>query len=229
MSDSTILREDVKYLTTRNWSILPLVEEIVREKSLNITSCLDVGSGARPKIEWFLKTYGQSSSFCALEVDKKLRKKLDSMGVFSVASFEEINSKGYDLTLLLEVLEHLKPDDSLSFLQKVANNTNTLLAMTVPNFEYWDENLKQLEKYRLIRWIPDHFRIYEPDSPNFHRHRQRMTPEILYDYLSLAFPRPTWKVFIFRAWPWEIIDRSISNRRQKFYFKIFAVAIRENS
>jgi hypothetical protein len=70
MSDSILLRKDVKYLTTSNWSVLPLVEDIVSESSLNIKSCLDIGSGSRPKIEWFSETYGKSSSFCALK-DKK--------------------------------------------------------------------------------------------------------------------------------------------------------------
>lgn len=226
MSDSILLRKDVKYLTTPNWSVLPLVENIVSERSLSIKSCLDIGSGTRPKIEWFSETYGQSSSFCALEADKKLRQKLCSKGIYSVASFDDISKKSYDLTLMLEVLEHIKPDESLDFLKKISEKTNILFAMTVPNFEYWDENLKPLEKYRLIRWIPDHFPMYEPDSLNIHRHRQRMTPDILFDYLSLAFPSPTWKVLIFRAWPWEIIDRSVKDKKQKFYFKIFGVALR---
>ncbi len=214
---------------TDNWSVLPLVETIVRRRELEIASCLDIGAGDRPKSDWFRKNYkSKQRRFAALEVDENLRERLAKKNIQSESSFAVVPDQGYDMSLALEVMEHLRPSDSVPFLQQVARVTSKIYAMTAPNFEYWDENFRAKPRYKDIRWIPDHFVAWDPESSNPHKHKQMTTPELISGYFAEAFPSDEWETAVFRAWPWDLKDRT-REFKAKYFFKVFGIAIRRDA
>lgn len=215
---------------TDHWSVLPIVEEVITRENLAVHSCLDVGSGARPKHEWFNKAFGRTDGvrFAALEADEKLRKQLSKINVSSVESFSSISDRSYDLAIALEVVEHLRPENSIDFLRQIARVTNRIFAMTVPNFEYWNERFRAKPEFKDIRWIPDHFVAWDPNSDNPHKHKQMTTPNSIRQYLRDSFPAEHWNCEVIRAWPWELKDRA-RGFRTTYYFKVFAVAMRRSS
>jgi hypothetical protein len=212
--------------STRGWNVLPLVEEIAAKRSLTLESCLDIGSGARPKHDWFGKVArNPAARFRALEVDAKLRQRLGEMGVACEPAFDAIADRAYDLSIATEVLEHVRAADSVGFLKQIARVTNVLFAMTTPNFEYWGDRLRAKPEHKNIRWIPDHFLGYDPKSDSPHCHKQMLDPELVLKYLRRAFGERDWELIVLRAWPWEVKDLARGSEAI-FYFKIFAVAIR---
>lgn len=215
---------------TDHWSVLPIVEEVVTRENAVVQSCLDIGSGARPKHEWFRKAFEKKEGvrFAALEADEKLRKQLSKINVSSEESFSSIPERSYDLSIALEVIEHLRPESSIDFLRQIERVTNKIFAMTVPNFEYWNERFRAKPAFKDIRWIPDHFVAWDPDSDNPHKHKQMTTPNSIRRYLGDSFPAEHWHCEVIRAWPWELKDLA-RGFRTRYYFKVFAVAMRRSS
>lgn len=208
-----------------NHAIMPVVNRFAAQGNLTFDSLLDIGSSDRPLNGWFCR-YGRAIDprrYLALEIDPVMVARLQAKGLEVATSFQKV-SRPSELTLALEVLEHIKPEDSVSFLSQCAGLTGKLFGLTTPNFEYWNR-FRAKPEYKECRWIPDHAPGLRPGSANPHDHQQEMTPENLSSYMQQAFPPETWDVQVMRAWPWELKDVARGTVFQ-LYFKLFAVAIR---
>lgn len=207
-------------------SITSVIDRIAQANGLRFSSILDVGSSDRPVVEWFRK-YKRSKEprrYTALEIDHVKVEVLRSRNLEVVTDFEAVERGAYDLTLAKEVIEHIKPEDTVDFLKGCESSTASLFALTTPNFEYW-RRFRALSDYQECRWIPDHAIDLKPGSANPHHHQQEMTPSVLATYMCEAFSIARWDITIYRAWPWEIRDVS-RDRTFSLYFKLFATAVR---
>jgi hypothetical protein len=130
----------------------------------------------------------------------------------------------FDLSMALETIEHLRPEETIGFLNFCARITEKLFVLTTPNFEYW-RNMKATEDYKECRWHPDHFRYFKPNSDDPHDHKQEMTPRILESCIRQSEFSSGWDVRIFRAWPWRLVDQARDVSFQ-MHFKLFLSAYR---
>lgn len=205
--------------------ILPTISRLAHNYNMTFTSLLDVGSSDRPLVDWFYKFRFAREPFryLAVEVDPHQVAKLIERNLQVVDRIP--NGEEFDLTLALEVLEHIRPEQSLAFLRQCARATNKLFALTTPNFEYW-QKFRPRPEYKECRWLPDHVTAFKPGSSDPHAHQQEITPESLHEYMILAFPPPEWEVSVIRAWPWLLQDESRANQYH-LYFKLFATARRK--
>jgi len=209
----------------RERRIHSFVRDLARNEDLWLDSCLDVGCGRSRYDQWFerFERNRRAGHYIGLETDPMIMEELRTEGV---DVRHALDGPGYcvsDLTLALEVIEHVLPEDTPAFMKFIAENTRKLLVLTTPNFEYWNGNRPRPE-YRECRWIPDHMPTFNPTGGP-HHHKQAMTPETLRNYFVGAFPAPEWKTRVFRAWPWRIEDQ-VSGEAWELYFKLFAVAWR---
>jgi hypothetical protein len=99
-----------------NHVILPIVNRFAARSGLTFDSLLDVGSSDRPLNGWFSR-YGRAIDprrYLALEIDPVMVARLQDKGL-EVATSLQNESRPSDLILALEVLEHMKTEDSVSF------------------------------------------------------------------------------------------------------------------
>ncbi len=205
-----------------DFQIYNKLKEIISLKKTIINSCLDIGCGINPTLNWFKKVFN-STNFLCVEPDLEIFKRLKDLNIKCIKDLNETNEL-FDLVIAKEVFEHINKEDCISFLKKCKKQTNKIFAMTVPNFENWNENLKSVDIE--LRFVPDHFSFFKPTSQNFHDHKLYLTPEILENYLKQVF-NDEWDIQIFRAWPWEIKDMA-RIRKFNLYFKIFAIIIKKD-
>ena len=220
-------KASMKLKHTDHSQIFPIIQEVAVENGFMFDSMLDVGSGLRTLDKWFLnfKFSTELHEYYAAEVDEDIISKLAAAGISTIDLFKE--DRPCDLVVAAEVLEHILPEDSLSFLDCCKRNTRKLFAMTVPNFEYW-HHLKAEGDMKECRWLPDHFKDFNPRSDDPHMHKQEMTPEVLMEYVSRVFDKDNWGICIMRAWPWRLTD--VARKRDfELYFKLFAIAVRRTT
>jgi hypothetical protein len=105
----------------------------------------------------------------------------------------------------------------------IKNNESANLdqALREPNAAYWSE-LKSESGH--LRFVPDHFVIYNPEDANPLTHKQVMTIDILDNWLNEIFKSDTWEVRVMQAWPWTIIDNT-NVKTWSMYFKLFGIVI----
>ncbi len=202
-----------------------VVNEFSRARKLTFESCLDVGCGRSRHDRWFERFPARRppGRYIGLETDPKIIDELQREGVDARHAIDDPGECDSDLVLCVEVIEHLLPEETPDFLSFVAENTTKLLALTTPNFEYWN-GLRQKPEYRECRWIPDHFPFFNP-AGGPHAHKQAMTPHHLHAYFTHAFPAPEWEFRVFRAWPWRLEDQ-VTHQAFVLYFKLFGLAWR---
>jgi hypothetical protein len=208
---------------TNYYKIQPLIQSHAVAENVNFASCLDVGSNIRHQASWFGK-FSRSiepKQYIAADIDEPILKQLKELGIDAVNPLTSDRNLNSDLVMALEVVEHLEEKNNHDFFSFLQKNTKKMLACTTPNFEYW-ENLKPLEDYKELRWVPDHFKDFKPSSADPHTHKQAFTPESLLLTLEKYFNSEEWKISVYRAWPWEIKDCS-RDRSYKVFFKIFAI------
>lgn len=212
----------------RERTIHALVRDVAREHDIWFDSCLDIGCGRSRYDKWFerFERNTRMGHYIGLESDPLIMEELQADGVDVRHAPGEHGDYGSDLTLALEVIEHILPDDTPEFMQFIAENTRKCLVLTTPNFEYWNGD-KPRPEYRECRWIPDHMPIFKP-AGGPHHHKQAMTPENLREYLGEAFSAPEWETRVFRAWPWRLEDQ-VTGQAFELYFKLFAVARRRSA
>lgn len=221
--------EELKQVgTLRERTIHASVRDLAREQDIWLDSCLDIGCGRSRYDRWFerFERNPGPGHYIGLETDPLIIDELQADGVDVRHALDGPGDCASDLTLALEVIEHILPDDTPDFMKFIAENTRKLLALTTPNFEYWNGTIPRPE-YRECRWIPDHMPTFKPTGGP-HHHKQAMTPENLQGYLSAAFPAREWDTRVFRAWPWRLEDQ-VTGEAWELYFKLFAVAWRRPS
>lgn len=204
-----------------------LIRDFSKQNNIRCNSCLDVGCGNAKYQGWIQKVefMDEPKKYIGIDGDQTLIDKHQENGL-DIRHHENSGECRSDLTLCLEVIEHLRPEETKGFLEFVRNNTNKIIAFTTPNFEYWN-GTRQIDEYKECRWIPDHFAYFRPDSTNPHDHKQAMTPKILEQYLKETFPAKEWGYQVFRAWPWTMEDKTNGDKFE-LYFKIFALVWRKN-
>lgn len=207
------------------YRVIPLVDRAAERSGMTFESVLDVGSSDRPIVDWFLKhkRSREPRRYAAVEIDPVKIAALQTRGLAVITDMATIREP-FDLTIAMEVIEHIRPEDSVAFLKQCSAATNKLFALTTPNFEYWTR-FRARGEMRECRWIPDHAPDFKPGSSNPHAHQQEMTPENLSAYMAEAFPADSWNFTIYRAWPWQLSDVA-RNKSFKLFFKLFAVAER---
>lgn len=203
-----------------------LIRDLAREQDLRFASCLDVGCGRSRYDRWFDKfQYSKEPRrYIGLDDDPLIREELTAEGV-DIRSSAGAGACASDLTLAVEVIEHVLPEDSADFFAFLAASTRKAMALTTPNFEYWHgSNFRQVPDYRECRWVPDHAPIWNPGGGP-HTHKHWMTAEHVDELLRGAFPSGEWEHQVFRAWPWVLRDVSV-NREFRLHFKLFALVWR---
>ena len=205
-----------------------VLRDLARTEDLWFDSCLDVGCGRTRYDRWFERFERNTAParYVGLETDGEIIDQLVAEGVDVRHAIDAPGDCRSDLTLCIEVVEHVLPEDTPAFFEFVAANTEKAMMLTTPNFEYWN-GTRALPDYRECRWIPDHLPSFDPRGGP-HHHKQAMTPESVRDYLTAAFRPPEWEVRVYRAWPWRLEDE-VSRRSFQLYFKIFATAWRRGA
>jgi hypothetical protein len=219
----------MEILETTSRNIKPMLRDRATELGIEFESCLDVGCGRSRHDRWFQKfsPSGGSMSYIGLETDPVIVSELLAEGV-DVRNPDEapVTDCESDLTLCIEVVEHLTPQETPGFMEFVAANTRKMMVLTTPNFEYWP-GLRPGPDLRELRFVPDHFKGFNPRGGP-HAHKQEMTPQSLSRYLADAFPDDEWDVDVYRAWPWRLEDLSVG-RTFEVYFKLFAMVTRREA
>lgn len=215
-------------MQTSEYNLIKIIDQTAKEKNLSFSSCIEFGPGNNPLHDWF-KKYNKAKNakdYICIELDNNISSKLLARNINTYSDIIQSPLKIADLTLALEVLEHIPENDLLIFLEKIKAATNVMFACTTPNFEHWDETLKPLPEVKECRYIPDHFPYYKPKSTNPHHHKTAMTPEKMFNLLSQVFPLDTWYINVYRAWPWKISDLA-RNSTYQLYFKLFGMVVKK--
>lgn len=205
-----------------------VINKFSQDRGLTFESCLDVGCGRSRYDRWFERLAARRSPgrYIGLDTDPQIIDELRGEGVDARHALRGPGRCDSDLVLCVEVVEHLLPEETPEFFNFVAENTTKLVALTTPNFEYWN-GLRQKPEYRECRWVPDHFLFFDP-AGGPHDHKQAMTPHNLSAYFTQAFPAPDWDFRVFRAWPWRLEDL-VTNEVFTLYFKLFGLAWRTDA
>jgi hypothetical protein len=202
-----------------------LIRDVATERRLSFGSCLDMGCGTAKWQQWFERfSHAEPPHrYIGLETDPQMVADGRARGLDIRNPDEDPGECASDLTLCIEVVEHLLPEDSADFFAFAAANTRKALVLTTPNFEYWDGKRPRPE-YAECRWIPDHLPYLNPRGGP-HHHKQAMTADLLTGYLEAAFDAATWDFRVYRAWPWRLHDLT-TDATFELWFKLFAVAWR---
>jgi 2-polyprenyl-3-methyl-5-hydroxy-6-metoxy-1,4-benzoquinol methylase len=209
----------------RERSAQRLIRDVAREHGLEFASCLDIGCGRAKWQQWFegFAHARKPHTYIGLETDAEMVAEARARGVDVRDPTGDAGECASDLTLCIEVIEHVLPEESAAFFRFAAANTRKALLLTTPNFEYFDGR-RQKPEYAECRWIPDHLPFFNP-AGGPHSHKQAMTPDNLTGYLADAFDGDMWDFRVYRAWPWRLHDLTI-DATFELYFKLFAIAWR---
>jgi len=221
--------EGAEFALATKRGIFPLLRDFAIDNGLVFDSCLDIGCGRSRHDRWFSKfrQSADSATYVGIDTDQQIVDELRAEGVDARnPEVDDTSGLTADLTLCIEVVEHLKPEEMNGFLEFARDSTRTLIGFTTPNFEYWD-GVRAKQEYRECRWIPDHFPFFDPHGGP-HEHKQRMTPAGLQRSLAEAFPADEWGTQVMRAWPWTLHDET-TDASFVLAFKIFALAWRRGA
>jgi hypothetical protein len=208
-------------------AIHPLLRDFSTAHNVTYESCLDIGCGRSRYDTWFGR-FGSARAphrYIGLDSDPVIIEELRADGVDARDPFDDPGECASELTLCIEVVEHIRPEDTPDFFAFARDNTEKVLALTTPNFEYWD-GIRAKPEYRECRWIPDHLPFFRPDGGP-HDHKQAMTPANLTAYFEQVFPADEWGFEVYRAWPWHLEDLATGNSFD-LHFKLFALAWRRS-
>lgn len=210
-----------------NRTVIDLIRALADREQLRFASCLDIGCGRSRYDRWFNNfPYATGPRrYIGLDTDPAIVQELNDEGVDARNPAADAGECRSDLVLCIEVLEHVSADNAIAFLEFAKRQTGKVLALTTPDFEYW-EGRKQRPEYKECRWIPDHLPSFNPqNSGDPHVHRHAVTPTLVREYFARVFDADEWRYRVYRAWPWLLRDLSIGVDFT-FYFKVFALAWR---
>ncbi len=203
--------------------ILRLLAETARANGLSFSSCLDIGCGLNPLIDWFRSSgiTTDGARYFATDAHDDVLARLQQRGVHAVKPQDLPNDFTADLVIAQEVLEHIPPADVQAFVSNLRDRANSMVALTCPNFELFDTTSHRATEPEL-RFVPDHLRNFDPKSTHPYMHKLATTPDMVGGLLTGIFG-PDWTVRVFRAWPWRLEDIP-AERTFQVYFKVFALA-----
>lgn len=234
------IEKEVDGVSAVNAKQIPaLVKRFAIDNDVCFGSCVDIGGGRARKDLWFQKFSHsvEPKDYTCIETDETIVEELRAQDV-DVRHPEDVGDEKWDLSLALEVIEHVGESETGDLLEFVRSHTRTLVALTTPNVEYWtldgtggdNRNVLRLRADSNsdgLRFIPDHAHQYDPESLSPHTHKQLFTPGSLRNVLDATFKEDYWGVRVYRAWPWEITDLA-SDATYMIYFKLFALVWRKD-
>ena len=214
--------------TNNQKKINPLSRDfIVADKSTSI-SVADIGCFNRP-IWGFVSQLKDKVDYLGVDEDPVALEYLASQGLKGATAAQYNEGGEFDYTFGLEVIEHIRYEDSPGFLASLRDKTNKAFFLTTPNFEGWDHNgfsqVKRRPDLAEMRYIPDHLRSFNPKSHNPHHHKQIMTRDSLNAQLSDVLDAKEWDWEVIKTWPWALTDLATGNIFIHF-FKLHIVAWR---
>lgn len=221
-------------------SIHSLIKKFSYENGVFFHSCVDVGCGRSRYDRWFMG-FDRSrapKSYLAVETDDDIIDELRADNV-DARRPEQTEAQQFELSLAIEVIEHLTAQETKPFLEYIRSKSNGLVALTTPNIEYWrvggptrgnraPATFRVLPPNLGLRWLPDHVPTYDPLSDHGHVHKQLFTPATLRDVLEDVFSETNWSVRVYRAWPWILQDATREDHVFHLYFKLFALVWRRD-
>lgn len=211
---------------TSDRNVLGWIETLSRDAGFTFDSCLDVGCGLNPLVDWFRKAGVASpgAAYYATDAHDEVKAKLAERGVSALKPEELPSGFQADLVIAAEVLEHVTPTEVTHFLEDLRARTRKMLAITCPNFEYFNVERRMANDPEL-RFVPDHLKDFASRSADPYMHKFATTPAIVGSALSKVFVAPDWRLRVFRAWPWVLTDIP-AKRTFLLHFKVFALALR---
>ncbi len=205
--------------------ILRLLADTARANGLSFSSCLDIGCGLNPLIDWFRSSgiTTEGARYFATDAHDDVLARLQQRGVHATKPDELPKDFTADLVIAQEVLEHVPPQDVADFVANLRDRANMMVALTCPNFEMFDPVSHRAIEPEL-RFVPDHLRNFDPRSNHPYMHKLATTPDMVGNLLAATFGSD-WTLQVFRAWPWRLEDIP-AERAFRVYFKTFALAWR---
>jgi SAM-dependent methyltransferase len=204
-------------------TILRLLADTARANGLVFSSCLDIGCGLNPLIDWFrgsgITTEG--ARYFATDAHDDVLTRLQQRGVYATRPEDLPRDFTADLVIAQEVLEHITPAGVEEFVAGLRDHARKMVALTCPNFEMFDPISNRAIEPEL-RFVPDHLGNFDPHSTHPYMHKLATTPDMVGGLLARIFG-PDWTLRVFRAWPWRLEDLP-AERTFQVYFKTFALA-----
>lgn len=214
--------------TNNQKRINPLARDFIVADERDTISVADIGCFNRP-IWKFVEKLKDNVDFLGVDEDPDALEYLKSVGLAGTDAEGFNNGPAFDYTFGLEVIEHIRHEDSIGFLSSLRDKTNKAFFLTTPNFEGWDNNgfsqVSRRPEFAEMRYIPDHLRSFNPRSSNPHHHKQIMTADSLDGQLAEVLERDTWDWEVIKAWPWALTDLATGNTFTHF-FKLHVAAWR---
>lgn len=223
-SSDEIAAASVSDTAYHNAQILPLARNVMVQAGLQAPSVADVGCYKRP-VHGFVSKLFPDVSFLGVDEDQDAIDWLRENGMQGADFQTYLDQDPHDFAFLMEVIEHIRPEDSQGFLGAVLKQTKTAAFLTTPNFEGWDagprDKLAQRAELREMRYVPDHLKAFNAASPNPHHHKQVITRLGLAKDIAAVLP-DGWAFRVFPAWPWTMMDHA-RNVQFDHCFKVFAI------
>lgn len=212
---------DITYCGDR---ILPLARNMMVEAGIDAPRVADVGCYKRP-LHGFVTKLFPGATFLGVDEDEAAIEWLEEQGIAGCDFQTYQAQEPFDYTILMEVIEHIRPEDSQGFLRAVLEQTTTAAFLTTPNFAGWDggpkDRLVQKPEIREMRYVPDHLKGFRANSPNPHHHKQVITVQGLAEDIAAVLPEG-WAFRVFHAWPWTLTDQARGTVFEHS-FKVFAI------
>lgn len=207
-----------------NRKITPIARDIMRLHGGVAPRIADIGCYKRPVSSFLMKEFPECS-FLGVDEDPDALEWLAQNGIDG-CSFDDYKDRGsFDFTFALEVIEHIKPKNSIPFLKTIVERSNCAVFLTTPNFSGFTgsgrDDVNRSPATKEMRYIPDHLKNFKANSDNPHHHKQALTGSRLSDDLEAVVP-VGWGFSVFEAWPWSLTD--FSNEASYLHsFKLYAV------
>lgn len=206
--------------------IVKIARDVMRASDLLAPRVADIGCYKRPLFSFVQGNFPQAQ-FLGVDVDEEALAWLGDNGIDAI-TYEDFLRRppgSFDFCFLLEVIEHIRSEESQSFLQNVLDRTAIAAFLTTPNFEGWAgpsrDTLSLWPGYAEMRYKPDHLEYFRPTSNVPHTHKRAMTLEWLVEDIASVLPEG-WAFKVYKAWPWTLIDHS-TGARFKHCFKLYAI------
>ena len=214
--------------TNNQKQIHPLARDFIVADDRKSISVADIGCFNRP-IWGFAAQLKDEVDYLGVDEDPTALKYLKEAGLAGTDAAGYNAGPAFDYTFGLEVIEHIRHEDSIGFLTSLRDKTSRAFFLATPNFEGWNakgySTVARRPDLAELRYIPDHLRSFNPKSGNPHHHKQIMTAEGLDGQLAEVLPRDVWDWEVIKSWPWALTDLATGNVFIH-YFKLHIVAWR---
>ncbi len=204
----------------------PLARWLLNMTDHPINSVADVGCGPRPMHAWIEKVKGSGDfDYFGVDVDPVAKATLAEMGL-ECLSPDEAAQRRAEVVFAYEVIEHIPEAETDAFWGFLHDMVDDVLVLTTPNFEGFENGIRPTPEFTEMRYVPDHFLGWDPDSTDPHMHKVAYTAETLSEQIRSVFDPKVWDWLVYRAWRWSLIDHATETVHHH-HFKLHAVVWRK--